>query len=204
MKQGTAWGSLGALLLAVVGGVFAIEGGYVNDPNDSGGATNHGITEQVARDHGYSGAMESLPKGMAQDIYIESYIKKPRYDQVLMLSPAVGTKLVDAGVNTGPGRASRWFQQSLNDLSRAGRDYQQITVDGAIGPGTLAAYKSLEKTRGRIKACELTLKLMDSYQAAHYSSLAKNKAHASFMVGWLDYRIGNVPATRCAETVEAG
>lgn len=202
MKQGTVWGSLGALVLAVVGGVFAIEGGYSNDPNDSGGATNHGITEQVARGHGYSGAMESLPKGMAQDIYISSYIKKPGYDKVLMQSPAVGTKLVDAGVNTGPGRASRWFQQSLNDLSRAGRDYPQVTVDGAIGPGTLTAYKSLERQRGRIKACELTLKLMDSYQAAHYAQLAKGKANATFIVGWLDHRIGNVPASRCAETVE--
>lgn len=198
------WKTLGALIIAVVGGVFALEGGHVNDPNDSGGATNHGITEQVARDHGYTGAMQSLPKGMAQHIYIESYIKKPKYDQVLMLSPAVGTELVDTGVNTGTGRASRWFQQSLNDLSRAGRDYPMIMVDGVIGTSTINAYRALEKTRGRIKACELTLKLMDSYQAAHYSSLAKNKAHASFMVGWLDHRIGNVDPARCAETVGAG
>lgn len=198
------WKTLGALILAVVGGVFALEGGHVNDPNDAGGATNHGITEQVARDHGYTGAMQSLPKGMAQHIYIESYIKRPRYDQVLMLSPAVGTELVDTGVNTGTGRASRWFQQSLNDLSRAGRDYPMIAVDGVIGTGTINAYRSLEKTRGRIKACELTLKLMDSYQAAHYANLAKNKAHASFMVGWLDHRIGNVNPARCAETVGAG
>src|SRR5690606_19325165 len=105
---------------------------------------------------------------------------------------AVGTKLVDAGVNTGPGRATRWLQQSLNDLSRAGRDYPQITVHGAIGSGTLAAYRALEKQRGRIKACELTLKLMDSYQAAHYANLAKSPAQASFLVGWLDHRIGNV------------
>ncbi len=41
------WKTLGALVAAVVAGVFAIEGGYVNDPADAGGATNHGITEQV-------------------------------------------------------------------------------------------------------------------------------------------------------------
>lgn len=205
MKHGSAkvWGSIAALVMAVVGGVFAIEGGYVNDPNDAGGATNHGITEQVARQHGYTGPMQSLPKGMAQDIYIRSYIEQPKFDRVLALSPAVGTKLVDAGVNAGPGRASRWLQQSLNDLSRAGRDYPPIKVDGAIGRDTLSAYAALEKRRGRVKACELTLKLLDGYQTAHYAQLAQGAANASFIAGWLDHRIGNVPLSRCAESVAA-
>jgi lysozyme family protein len=178
-----------------------VEGGYVNDPNDSGGATNHGITEQVAREHGYTGPMQSLPKGMAQDIYIATYIKAPKFDRVLALSPAVGTKLVDMGVNAGPGRATRWFQQSLNDLSRGGRDFDAVGVDGAIGPGTLGAYQALERKRGRVKACELTLKLLDGYQTAHYTRLAQGHANASFLVGWLDHRIGNVPGSRCEETV---
>ena len=198
------WKTLGALVAAVVAGVFAIEGGYVNDPNDAGGATNHGITEQVARQHGYAGPMQSLPKGMAQDIYISSYIEQPKFDRVLASSPAVGTKLVDIGVNAGTGRAARWFQQSLNDLSRAGRDYAVVTVDGAIGSRTLAAYRALEQKRGRVKACELMLKMLDGYQAAHYTRLAQGKANASFIVGWIDHRVGNVPASRCAETVQEG
>lgn len=198
------WKTLGTLLAAVIGSVLWIEGGYVNDPNDAGGATNHGITEQVARDHGYTGPMQSLPKGMATDIYTGTYIQAPRFDGVLRISPAVGTELVDSGVNAGTGRAARWFQQSVNDLSRYGRDYPMIAVDGVIGTSTLDAYRSLEKKRGRIKACELTLKLMDSYQAAHYAKLAQSKANASFIVGWLDHRIGNVPPSRCAETVGEG
>ena len=200
-NQPKVWTSLGAAVLAIVAGVFAVEGGYVNDPNDSGGATNHGITEQVAREHGYTGPMQSLPKGMAQDIYIATYIKAPKFDRVLALSPAVGTKLVDMGVNAGPGRATRWFQQSLNDLSRGGRDFDAVGVDGAIGPGTLGAYQALERKRGRVKACELTLKLLDGYQTAHYTRLAQGHANASFLVGWLDHRIGNVPGSRCEETV---
>ena len=70
MSRAKTWSSLGALVAAVAAGVIAVEGGYVNDPNDAGGATNHGVTEQVAREHGYAGAMQSLPKGMAQEIYI--------------------------------------------------------------------------------------------------------------------------------------
>jgi lysozyme family protein len=197
------WASLGALVIAVVGGVVALEGGYVNDPNDSGGATNHGVTEAVARANGYTGPMQSMPQGMAVEIYKRQYIERPGFDRVLMLSPAVGTKLVDAGVNAGPTRAARWLQQSLIDLSRGGRDFAPVTVDGAIGARTIAAYKSLEQRRGRVKACELTLKLLDGYQTAHYAALAKGSANSSFIVGWLDHRIGNVPASRCAETVEA-
>lgn len=200
-SKAKVWSGVGALVVAVVAVVFSTEGGYVNDPNDAGGATNHGITEAVAREHGYTGPMQSLPKGMAQDIYIRTYIEAPKYDRVLALSPAVGTKLVDAGVNAGPGRATRWLQQSLADLSRGGRDYPPPEIDGAIGPATLGAYQALERRRGRVKACELMLKTIDSYQSAHYLRLAQGQANASFVVGWLDHRIGNVAPERCAETV---
>ena len=195
------WGSIGALILAVVGSVVAIEGGYVNDPNDAGGETNHGVTVAVARDHGYTGPMRSMPVEKARDIYAVTYIRVPQFDRVLAKSPAVGTKLVDIGVNAGQGRASRWFQQSLNDLSRGGRDFDAVAVDGSIGTRTLTAYTALEKRRGRVKACELTIKVLEGYQTAHYTALAKGPANSSFLVGWLDHRIGNVPLSRCTESV---
>lgn len=197
-----SWTSLAALVLATVGAVLYVEGGFVDDPNDSGGATNHGVTEVVAREHGYTGSMQELPQDTATAIYIDTYVKKPGFDRVLAHSPAVGAKVIDIGVNAGPGRAARWLQQSVNDLSRAGRDYPRIAVDGRVGPGTLAAYRALEQRRGRQKACELMLKALDGYQTAHYLNLAQGDANASFIVGWLDHRIGNVPASRCEERVQ--
>lgn len=203
MSKTKVWGSLSALIVAVIAGVFAIEGGYVNDPNDSGGETNLGITEQVARAHGFEQPMGDLPYGLATHIYSTDYIYKPGFDRVLMLSPAVGTKVVDAGVNAGPGRSGRWLQMALNDLSRGGRDYPRIAEDGAVGPATLAAYQNLQRRRGDARACELVLKLMDAYQAAHYAKLGRaSHAQSSFVVGWVDHRIQNVPLTRCGETIE--
>lgn len=204
MTTGKMWTSLGALVIATVAGVVAVEGGFVDDGNDAGGATNHGITEVVAREHGYEGAMQSLPESTARQIYVDTYILAPKFDRVLAASPAVGTKVVDIGVNAGPARAATWLQQSLNDLSRGGRDYDRITVDGSVGRRTLAAYQALERRRGRAKACELVLKMLDGYQAAHYTRLAQGHANASFLVGWLDHRIGNVPPSRCAEAVASG
>lgn len=207
------WASVGALSLAVITGgggylaaigqrgVVQTEGGYVNDKNDAGGATNYGITEAVARAHGYTGSMRNLPESVAIGIYEQDYITAPRFDLILAASPAVGHKVVDAGVNVGTARAARWFQQSVDALSRGGRDYPRITIDGRIGPATMRAYAALERVRGRVKACELTLKAFDGFQAAHYTDLAQGPANSSFFVGWLDHRIGNVSAARCDEIV---
>lgn len=196
------WAGVGAVIAAVIGGVVAIEGGYVNDPNDSGGATNHGVTEKVARANGYTGSMQTLPQDFAAQVYERQYVYGPHYDLVLAASPALGHKMIDAGVNVGPARASRWLQQAINDLSRGGRDYPRIAVDGAIGPTTMRAYAALEKRRGRIKACELTLRLIDAYQTMHYVGIsASSQANASFTVGWIDNRIGNIDAARCSERV---
>lgn len=197
--QGKVWGSLGAAVLAVVAGVFAVEGGYVNNPADPGGETNHGVTVQVARDAGYTGPMRELPKETAEQIYAKGYVEGPNFHRVIAMSPAVGTKLADAGVNAGTARSARWFQQALNHLSRGGADYPLIVADGQIGGQTLSAYQALERKRGRVKACELTLKLLDAQQGAHYMSLNK----PTFTVGWVDNRLGNVPLARCADSVKA-
>ena len=40
----------------IINEIIRVEGGYVNNPSDSGGGTNFGITVAVARQFGYSGA----------------------------------------------------------------------------------------------------------------------------------------------------
>lgn len=192
------WATVGGAALAILTGVLSIEGGYVNNPADPGGETNHGITAQVARDNGYQGPMRELPKEFAEEVYLREYVERPHFHQVIAMSPAVGEKLVDAGVNAGPGRSARWFQQSLNHLSRGGADFPAVVVDGQIGPQSVAAYQALERKRGRVKACELVLKLVDAQQGSHYMSLAK----PMFIVGWADHRLGNVPLARCADSVK--
>ncbi len=49
--------------------VLAREGGFVDHPNDRGGPTCWGITEQVARAHGYRGDIRELPRSTAEAIY---------------------------------------------------------------------------------------------------------------------------------------
>lgn len=181
---------------AIVAAIFAVEGGYVNDPRDPGGETNHGITKRVAVANGYTGPMIALAPSVAEAIYTNEYIYSPGYDQVVELSPAVGHKVVDAGVNAGTSRSSRWLQTALNALNRGGKDYPPIYVDGRVGPSTVSAYKALQKVRGKVPACELILKLLDAQQAAHYMSLGHLNVYTP---GWVAHRIGNVPLSRCKE-----
>jgi len=188
-----------AAALAIIAAIFHVEGGYVNNPNDPGGPTHHGVTQAVAREHGYQGDMRDFPKELAQQVFFEDYILKPGFDQLIALSPAVGEEAVDSGVNAGPAQPSKWLQIALNSLNRRGRDYPDVTVDGRAGPATMAAYASLQRVRGRAEACRMIVKLMDAQQAGHYLRLAgDNSTYETFMPGWTINRIGNVPLEKCA------
>lgn len=101
------------------------EGGYSDNPVDPGGKTMYGITERVARAHGYMGEMRDLPLPVATDIYRINYWTPIKADQ---LPDGLRFHVFDAAVNSGPAQAVKWLQQAAG-----------ITVDGAIGPQTLSA-----------------------------------------------------------------
>lgn len=183
-----------AAVAGIIGAVLLAEAGYVNHPSDPGGETNYGITKQVAVANGYYGPMKSMPKEFAWSVYYDQYLGKPGYDKLLPHSVAVVEELVDTGVNTGISRSSTWFQKALNALNRGGKDYPTIAVDGKVGKQAISAYASLEKKRGRVRACEMVIKLVDAQQAMHYMSLTKLY---DFTPGWVDHRIGNVNLEKC-------
>lgn len=202
-KLAAKGGAVSAVAAAILGAVFMMEGGEVNNPKDPGGHTNLGITQQVAESHkeilakeyGWNGKMGSLTKAMAAEIYIDDYMIKPNFIEFASISPAVTHKLVDAGVNTGVSRPSRWLQLSLNEMSRDGKDYPKVQVDGKVGTGTVGAYKALQKKRGKVAACQVMIKLLDAKQLTHYTSLNM----PDFIYGWVANRIGNVPLEACNE-----
>lgn len=109
------------------------EGGFVDNPKDPGGATNYGITQRVAKAHGYNGDMRNLPLSTAINIYKSDYWAPIKADQ---LPEALRFHVFDAAVNSGPGQAIKWLQ------SAAG-----VTVDGAFGPKTLAAAANVSPAR---------------------------------------------------------
>lgn len=187
-----------AAVMAIIAAVVAVEGGFVDHPSDPGGATNWGITERVARQHGYTGDMRDLSKEEAKRIYAESYVRAPGFEAIADDNAGVGKEIVDTGVNAGTSRAARWFQESLNHFNEQGRIYADLRVDGQIGPRTMAAWELLKRRRGEPLACELVLKAMDAKQAAHYMRLFGNDTKfEDFAVGWFRTRLWNVPLSEC-------
>lgn len=101
------------------------EGGFVDHPSDPGQETNHGITERVARQHGYTGDMRDLPLSVATTIYRKQYWAMIKADQ---LPEALRFHVFDAAVNSGNVQAIRWLQMCAG-----------VKTDGIIGPITLRA-----------------------------------------------------------------
>jgi lysozyme family protein len=166
------------------------EGGYVNHAADKGGPTRFGITEAVARAHGYGGAMAELQRDEAAAIYKRLYWLRPRFDEVARRSPRLAAELFDTGANMGPAVAATFLQRALTALNRNGRDYPDLVPDGRIGERTLAALDAFLKLRGRGGEA-IILRALEALQGERYLRLAERRpANEAFLYGWLANRIG--------------
>ncbi len=167
------------------------EGGYVNHPADRGGPTCFGITEAVARAHGYVGAMRTLPRSEAAAIYRRLYWLRPGFDAVAERSEAVAAELFDTGVNMGPAVAATFLQRALTALNRNGGDYPDLAPDGRIGKSTLAALDAFLAVRGKTGGETVLLRALEALQGERYLRLAERRpANEAFLYGWLANRIG--------------
>ncbi len=166
------------------------EGGYVHHPADRGGATNWGITEAVARQFGYTGPMQKLPRATAVAIYTQQYWTRPKFADVAKHAPTLAKELFDTGINMGTGTASGFLQRALNALNRNGGDYADIVVDRQIGTASIHALKLFLARRGP-NAQNVLTKAIDALQGAHYLRLAETRpSQEAFLYGWLANRIG--------------
>lgn len=169
--------------------VVAKEGGYSNDPNDSGSETNWGITLRTARKHGYTGEMRDMPRSIAESIYEQSYWYEPGFYDVSTVSLAVARELFDTGINIGVARAAEFLQVSLNALNRQGRDYADIDEDGDIGPATIAALEAFFRRRGP-DGQSVLLKALNCLQGERYIELSRSRQKdEEFVYGWLKNRV---------------
>lgn len=163
---------------------LGIEGDYSNHPADKGGATRFGITEQVARDYGYSGPMDALPIALAKAIYRKLYWDRIGLDWVAMADADIAAECFDTGVNMGISFPVRWLQRVLNALNRLGGDFADMPVDGVAGRVTFQALAELLKLRG-IVGKQAVLAYLNALQGSRYIDLAEaRKANEAFVLGW--------------------
>ncbi|MEM0936099.1 MAG: holin-associated N-acetylmuramidase [Pseudomonadota bacterium] len=117
------------------------EGGYVNDPDDPGGATKYGVTIHTMRRLGMDldgdgvitpGDVKRLGEDQAVGIFMEHYFARPR---ISALPQVLQASVFDMYVNAGA-HAVRVLQSLLNDMG------EHLQVDGVIGAKTIDAAKA--------------------------------------------------------------
>lgn len=173
----------------IIAGVVGREGGYVDNPDDKGGPTRWGVTEKVARAHGYAGHMRDLPRETAVAIFEADYWFGPRFDQVHTVSPAIAEELCDTGINMGPAVQAKILQRWLTALNVKGTLYPDLVPDGQIGPRTITALQLFLKARGQ-EGEKVLLRALNSSQAVRYLELAEQReANETFLFGWLAGRV---------------
>ena len=140
------------------------EGGFVNDPDDPGGATNHGVTLQTLRRLGMDVTgdnrvtmddVKRLTAANAIQIFVEYYYKRPNLGA---LPEAVQPSVFDMYVNSG-GNAVKVLQRLLTDMGFP------CDPDGAVGPAT-------------IRAAQLAEDAAPSYLADAYAIARRNYYYA--------------------------
>ena len=118
--------------------IVAREGGFVNDPDDPGGATKHGVTLATMRRIGLDvtrdgrvdiADVKALTRAQAVAVFIEHYFRKPGLAELpAALQPSVFDMYVNAGAN-----AVKILQRLVSRMGYSIKD------DGVIGPQTLDA-----------------------------------------------------------------
>lgn len=120
--------------------IIAREGGYVNDADDPGGATKDGVTIHTMRRLGLDLTQDGrvddadvrvLTRAHAVSIFVEHYFRAPRIDR---LPAPLQASVFDMYVNSGA-NAVKILQRLLIEMRIT------VTVDGVIGPETIAAAK---------------------------------------------------------------
>ena len=123
---------------AIAQAIVAREGGYVNDPDDPGGATKYGVTIHTMRKLGLdldgdgdvdASDVQRLKMDQAVEIFLKHYYEGPG---IARLPDALRASVFDMYVNSGA-NAVKILQRLLADFG------EPVAVDGAIGPRTAQA-----------------------------------------------------------------
>jgi len=161
--------------------IIKIEGGFVDHPNDKGGATNYGITAKtyarflgVESDYIYlTHLIKAMPKQTAFLIYKQNYYYDTGVD---LMPPKLQAQMLDISINSGSNRAYKLLQQSINQFGR-----NSLVLDGKFGAKSWAALdmlaNCLDKVNDNLVDCRITF---------YNGIVASNASQSVFLKGWLN------------------
>lgn len=165
------------------------EGGWSDDPEDRGGATNFGISIRYLQARGDLDG-DGLPDGDLDgdgDVDVDDILATDRDDAIGLYktgfwvpnrcdqikSELVAIKIFDMAVNMGSSQAWKLVQRAANKLG------SQLTVDGRVGPNTISAVNSYHRVDYDL------VNIIRERQANFYETIIeRNPSQAKFRLGW--------------------
>lgn len=153
--------------------VLSHEGGYINDPKDSGGETKFGISKRSYPNEDIA----SLTRERACEIYRRDFWGKLGLNE---LPYPVALVVFDAAVNHGLAPAASFLQAAYNSLKVG----DTLKADGNLGPVTrlaVCAWVGGDRNREQIMAREVLLE-----RTAFYALLYKAVGYPAYIRGWLN------------------
>ena len=167
--------------------ILDFEGGFVDHPDDRGGATNFGLSLRFMKSTedyelfdltGDGDITIEDVKKLTREIAIEAYRK---YFWLPLELDEFKTRLAlilfDMNVNHGSNRTVRMLQESINRISD-----KDITEDGLFGPQTKGATLDVNQ----IELCEVLLCRRERF---FRQIVANDSSQEVFLNGWINHRI---------------
>lgn len=154
----------------VITGVLEREGGFVDDPDDRGGATNMGITAATLGAYrklgrsATSAEVRALQEPEARAIYFDLYVRRPGFETLPeWLLPIV----VDDGVLSGQGTAAQTLQRAVG-----------VKPDGVLGPVTKQAIEHADPRR-------VLRRIVVERIVRYVHIIVANPSQVKFASGWI-------------------
>jgi lysozyme family protein len=159
-----------------IGVLLTLEGGYVNHPQDRGGPTKFGITQNSLAFHRRTSVSEkdvqNLTKEEAAAIYLSDFWNPIGIGKIQSKKAAL--IFFSHVVHTGPLTATKTLQKTLNDMGN------QLFIDGIFGPKTEIA---LNMVKDDVLFCR---KFLQSVQIYYAMVCEKKPGQVCFLRGWLN------------------
>ncbi len=172
---------------------MSIEGGYNFDSYDVGGETYMGIARRYnASWDGWeiidtAKSEPNFPKSLDDNEALQDKIKsfyQEKYWNANSLDnfpQDIAEEMFDTGVNSGTTQAAKYLQESLNYLNRNEKAYDDLVVDGSIGPVTAIAFDYILYHNDE----KILLKIMNILQGNHYLNYMKQlPSQEKYARGW--------------------
>lgn len=170
----------------------AFEGGYSNNPHDTGGETYKGIArkhnsnwrgwkliDQYRKHPAFPKILDELLElqKAVHELYKREYWDSMSLDNVR--DQKIANELFDTGVNMGNKTAGIFLQRVLNVANKGEQYYPNVLVDGKVGGKTIAALNSHPIQRNIYAG-------LNALKGAQYITICENNpSQEVFFNGWM-------------------